>query len=378
MTDGTTDQPTEDGGAVIEAGELPVWTRFAGGERSIVLLSILVVAIFPWLFVQAPVVSDLLRGYQSLASLILIWGIFALGFNLLLGYTGLLSFGHAAFWGGAAYAAGIFSASVNGSPILVVLFGTLFAVVLAWILGFISLRRGGIYFSILTLAFGQMAYYLALSPLQGLTNGENGFTDVAVGNLFGFLDAFAAFESIPLNTPIPFLGDWLYVFVGVTTILCIAIVARILHSPYGLVFKAIRENEQRAEFVGLNVWRYKLMAFVLSGAFAGIAGSLFVVHGSYVPVESLYWTTSGEIVVMTVLGGVGSIVGPMLGAGIYLYVENVLSGNPAIQPYWHLILGLIFVAVIVLFPEGIWGVIESVRDTVFGSSNEPEQKGGGN
>jgi branched-chain amino acid transport system permease protein len=376
MSDETADRTTEDNGTFVESDSVSVWERVGHSERSIVALAVLVVAIFPWLFVRAPVVSDLLRGYQSLASLILIWGIFALGFNLLLGYTGLLSFGHAAFWGGAAYAAGIFSASVSGSPVLMVLFGTLFAVLLAWILGFISLRRGGIYFSILTLAFGQMAYYLALSPLQGLTNGENGFTDVTVGNLFGFLDAFSAFESIPLGTPVPLLGDWLYVFVGAVTVLCVAAVVRILHSPYGLVFKAIRENEQRASFVGLNVWRYKLMAFILSGAFAGVAGSLFVVHGSYVPVESLKWTTSGEIVIMTVLGGVGSMVGPMLGAGLYLYVENVVSGDPAIQPYWHLILGLIFVAVIALFPEGIWGIVGRVGEMFSAPSTDAEQEGG--
>ena len=144
----------------------------------------LAVVLFPWLLVRAPVVSGILDGYQSLTSLVLIWGIFALGFNLLLGYVGLLSFGHAVFWGGAAYAAGIFSAQVNGSPILVVLFGTLIAVVLSAVLGVVTLRRSGIYFSILTLAFGQMTYHIAQSPLSGLTNGTNGFTDVAVGNLF--------------------------------------------------------------------------------------------------------------------------------------------------------------------------------------------------
>ncbi|WP_231183978.1 branched-chain amino acid ABC transporter permease [Haladaptatus sp. DYF46] len=375
MSDETSERTTEDGPSMIESDVASTWDRFGGSERSIVGFTVLAVALFPWLFVRAPVISGLFQGWQGLTSLILIWGIFALGFNLLLGYTGLLSFGHAAFWGGAAYAAGIFSASVNGSPILMVVVGTLFAVLLAWILGFISLRRGGIYFSILTLAFGQMAYYLALSPLQSLTNGENGFTDVNVGNLFGFLDAFAATESIPLDTPVPLVGDWLYVFVGAITVLCVAAIVRILHSPYGLVFKAIRENEQRASFVGLNVWRYKLMAFILSGTFAGVAGSLFVVHGSYVPVESLYWTTSGEIVVMTVLGGVGSMVGPMLGAGLYLYVENVVSSDPAIAPYWHLILGLIFVAVIALFPTGIWGIVGWVRDVISGPATEAEPEG---
>ncbi|WP_327051744.1 branched-chain amino acid ABC transporter permease [Halomicrococcus gelatinilyticus] len=376
MTDGTADPPAEEGSAVVEPGAIPVWSWFGSDERSLVGITTLAVVLFPWVLVRAPVVSNVLDGYQSLTSLILIWGIFALGFNLLLGYVGLLSFGHAVFWGGAAYAAGIFSAQVSGSPILVVLFGTLFAVVLSVMLGVITLRRSGIYFSILTLAFGQMAFHLAVSPLSGLTNGENGFTNVAVGNLFGFLDLFGPTESVPLSTPLPVIGDWMYLFVGTITVLTVVAIARILHSPYGLVFKAIRENEQRAEFVGLNVWRYKLMAFVLSGAFAGTAGSLFVVQGGYVPIQSLDWTTSGEIVVMTVLGGAGSMVGPMLGAGIYIYVENVVSGYAVVQPYWHLILGLVFVVVVVLFPDGIWGIPGTVREKL--SDSPGGERGGEN
>jgi branched-chain amino acid transport system permease protein len=376
MTDGTADPPAEESGAFVEPRELPVWSWFGSDERTLVGITTLAVVLFPWLLVRAPVVSGILDGYQSLTSLVLIWGIFALGFNLLLGYVGLLSFGHAVFWGGAAYAAGIFSAQVNGSPILVVLFGTLIAVVLSAVLGVVTLRRSGIYFSILTLAFGQMTYHIAQSPLSGLTNGTNGFTDVAVGNLFGFLDAFGPTESIPLSTPLPLIGDWMYLFVGTITVLTVIAIARILHSPYGLVFKAIRENEQRAEFVGLNVWRYKLMAFVLSGAFAGVAGSLFVVHGGYVPLESLNWTTSGEVVMMTVLGGAGSMVGPMLGAGIYIYVENVIAGYGAIQPYWHIILGLIFVVVVVVFPDGIWGIPDTVREKL--SDSSAEERGGEN
>ena len=355
---------TDEGRTVVGREGVGVLERAKESELVVVLLTTVVVAVFPWLFSYAPVTSDILRGYPDLASLILIWGIFAVGFNLLLGYTGLLSFGHAAFWGAGAYAAGIFSAQVSGSPILMVVAGTLFAALLAWVLGFVSLRRGGIYFAILTLAFGQMAYYLALSPLSGFTNGENGYTNVRIEPLLG---------SIDLLYPVPGLGTvigtWLYVFVGVFTVLCMAAAYRILKSPYGLVFRAIRENERRAEFVGLNVWRYKLMAFVLSGAFAGIAGSLYTIHGAYVPLESLYWTTSGEVVIMTVLGGTGSLFGPILGAGIYLYVENIVSGiRQFVVPftdivlidgfgaYWHLILGLVFVAVVVLFPRGIWGL----------------------
>jgi branched-chain amino acid transport system permease protein len=358
-----TDEPTGAGVSLVERYE--AFTDGIGEEIVVIVVATVAVAVFPWLFSEAPVVSDVLDGYRGLATLMLIWAIFAIGFDLLLGYTGLLSFGHAAFWGGAAYAAGIFSAEVTGEPLLVVLAGTTFAVLFAWFLGYLSLRRGGIYFSILTLAFAQMLFYMASSPLAFLTNGENGFTSVEITPLLGVLE---------LGSEAPFhmlLGEWLYVFVAVFTVAAIATAYRILNSPYGTVFRAIRENEQRAEFVGLNVWRYKLMSFVLSGAFAGVAGSLFTIHGNYVPLESLYWTESGEIVIMTVLGGVGSLFGPIFGAGVYLYVENIVSGMEALTipfteivlisnfgVYWHILLGLVFVVVVVGFPRGIWGMLE--------------------
>src|SRR6056297_4322505 len=141
MTDGTADPPAEESGRLVEPRELPVWSWFGSDERTLVGITTLAVVLFPWLFVRAPVVSGVLDGYQSLASLVLIWGIFAMGFNLLLGYVGLLSFGHAVFWGGAAYAAGVFSSTVSGSPVLMVVAGTVFAVLMAWVLGFVSLRR---------------------------------------------------------------------------------------------------------------------------------------------------------------------------------------------------------------------------------------------
>ena len=339
-----------------------------GDELRTIAATAVVLALFPFVFARMPVVSEVLQGYQSLATLILIWGIFALGFDLLLGYTGLLSFGHAAFWGSAAYGAGVFSQHVTGSPVLMVAAGTTVAVLLAWVLGFLSLRRGGIYFAILTLAFAQMLYYMSSSPLAFITGGENGFTGVETTDLFGV---------IPLEAELPsllgeLLGNGMYTFVAVLTLLSIALAYRILHSPYGIVFRAIRENEQRAEFVGLNVWRYKLMSFILSGLFAGIAGSLFTIHGSYVPLSSLYWTESGEVVIMTVLGGTGSLFGPIVGAGIYLYVENIVSGGhpiDAIAPFWHLILGLVFVVTIWTFPRGIWGFFRDVRDYVTGGED---------
>jgi len=387
------DEPTEtadatdEGGAVVERErterDFPSWERVRESELFVIGITTVALAVFPWLFARAPVISGVLQGYQDLATLIVIWGIFAMGFNLLLGYTGLLSFGHAAFWGGAAYAAGVFSTYVSSSPLLIILAGTAFAALLAWVLGFVALRRGGIYFAILTLAFGQMAYYMALSPLAGITGGENGYTGVELAPLLG---------SFFLQYPVPGLdwlvGTWTYVLVGVVAVVCVAVANRILPSPYGMGFRAIRENERRAEFVGLNVWRYKLMAFVISGTLAGVAGSLFTIYSAYVPLQSLYWTASGEVVIMAVLGGVGSLFGPILGAGLYLYVENVVSGvqqltlpftgpgeyvtlvqDPVVLvegfgAYWHLILGLVFVAVIVLFPRGIWGLFEDAAGAV--------------
>ncbi|SFR46986.1 branched-chain amino acid ABC transporter permease [Halogeometricum limi] len=363
-----------DGGTVIADNTLVArWEEIREREATVVGVTAICVAIFPWLFSRAPVISDVLLGYQSLATLILIWGIFAVGFDLLLGYTGLLSFGHAAFWGGAAYAAGIVANTVSADPIVMVVAGTAFAVLLAWVLGFLSLRRGGIYFSILTLAFAQMLYYMSAAPLAFLTGGENGLTGISVTPLFGVFHLESDLPSVAGTL----IGNWMYLFVGVIAVLSVAAAYRILNSPYGMVFRAIRENEQRAEFVGLNVWRYKLMAFIISGAFAGIAGSLFTIHGSYVPLQSLYWTESGEIVIMTVLGGTASLFGPILGAGLYLYVENIVSGVQQLTipftdivlindfgTYWHLLLGLVFLVVIWVAPRGIWGAVSDLRALV--------------
>lgn len=340
------------------------WTEVRGEERTIAVVTILGVALAPFLLVTLPSMLGLPSGYSwyhNLLTLTLIWAIFAVGYDLLLGFTGLLSFGHAIFWGTAAYAAGIFSAEISSSPLAMIFVGTLVAVLMAWLIGWISLRRGGIYFAILTLAFGQMIYYIFLSPLGNYTGGENGFTGVNVGSLFGVIDLGS---SVPF-VPGMFIDNWMYLFVGAMTVLAIVVGYRILNSPYGVVLRAIRENEQRAEFVGLNVWRYKLMAFILSGAFAGVAGSLYTIQRSYVPIENtLKWTVSGDIVVITVLGGIGSLFGPLFGAGLYMYVKNIVSGMPGIGPFWHLILGVVFVVVVVGLPDGVWGGITYVRERV--------------
>lgn len=359
-------EPREDGGAAMGTAEefWLRWDHLKEREWFVVLSMAVVLALFPWVLVRSPVVSDLLQGYQGLAVLILIWGVFALGFDLLLGYTGLLSFGHAVFWGGGAYAAGYFSANVIGSPILMVIVAMVAAVLLAWVIGFISLRRGGIYFAVLTLAFGQMMYFLFLSPLGEYTGGEDGFTGVVINDLFGQI----RLSSAPPMFLEPLLGNYLYVFTAVVALAAIAAAYRIINSPYGLVFAAIRENETRAEFVGLNVWRYKLMAFIISGAIAGLAGGLFVIYQAYVPLNSLYWTASGDVVVMTVLGGTGSLFGPIIGAGVFMWVKNIVVTFPIVGPYWHMVLGVVFVLVVWFFPDGTWGILDEIRALFRGNS----------
>jgi len=296
-------------------------------------------------------------GYSGLPSLVLIYGIIVIGFNLLLGYTGLLSFGHAAFFGTAAYGAGIFSAQVSGSPILMLLFGTVLATLLAWPIGFLSIRRSGVYFAVLTLTFGQMLYFFALGPGAPLTGGDNGYSDVNVGDLFGVAD---------LGTSLPFLESIEYVFVAVLFLGALAVANRVINSPYGLIFEALGENEQRVEFVGLNVFRYKLMAFVISGAFAGLGGALFVMHEAYIhPNTGYYWIQSGDFVIMTVLGGTGSLVAPVFGALTFEYIANVIPGLSlpvigSVGSLWRLILGAVFVFIVWVFPRGIYGALSDL------------------
>lgn len=343
------------------------WRRIRGRESTVAVTTILGVLLAPIVLVTlpeilgAPAWLDDFLWYRGLIILVFIWAIFAIGFDLLLGFTGLLSFGHAMFWGVAAYGAALFSANVTGSPLAMIVVGTLLAVGLAWIIGWISLRRGGIYFAILTLAFGQMIYYIFLSPLGWLTGGENGFTGVEIGALLGTIDLNA---NVPV-VPDAIASSWKFVLIGTAMVLAVVVGYRIINSPYGAILKAIRENEQRTEFVGLNVGRYKLTSFIISGGFAGVAGSLYVIHRSFVPIENtLNWTVSGEIVVMTVLGGAASLFGPIIGAAAYLYVENIVAGIGGIGPFWHLILGLMFVAVIVINPHGLWGGVTWLRGAI--------------
>ncbi|WP_435126781.1 branched-chain amino acid ABC transporter permease [Halobaculum sp. D14] len=343
--------------------------RLRDRDDAVVIGSAVALLFFPFVLIDVlgfvgALTGFSIGGYAGLPALVLAFGVVVIGFNLLLGYTELLSFGHAAFFGTAAYTAGIVSSSdlpllatVGSSPIVMVIAGAIVATLLAWPIGYVSIQRSGVYFAVLTLTFGQALYFYALAPGAWLTGGDNGFSNVQVGHLLGVIE---------LEAQLPFLGTWMYVFVAAFMLLAIWSANRIVNSPYGLIFEALGQNEQRVEFVGLNVFRYKLMAFVISAVFAGVGGALFAIHESYIhPGTVLYWITSGDFVIMTVLGGTGSIVGPVFGAFIFEYVSNVIQGVSlpfigAIGSLWRLVLGAIFVFVVWVFPRGVHGALNDL------------------
>jgi len=328
------------------------WNRIKHTERFVFLSSVLFVLLFSYTFGRAPVVSDVLRGYHGLAVTILIWSIFALGFNLLLGQTGLLSFGHAMFFGTSSYAAALFAIHVYNGPLVVVLVGTLAAVALGVVSALILLRLHTVYFSIVALAIAQFLYFLAREPLVEITRGINGL-DVPRVPLLGLVDLEHEYGGLIGM----FLVNNLYIFIGVLFVAVVALITRIRKSPYGLIFRAIRENETRTAVVGLDVWRYKFAAFLLSATIVGIAGGLMAVNTQFAGVERLYWSVSGDIVVMTVLGGLGTLAGPVIGTFVFFYFKGIVNGFPMLGDYWLLLLALSFTAVVWAYPDGIWGML---------------------
>ena len=276
--------------------------------------------------------------YPVFAMKLMCFALFAAAFNLLLGFGGLLSFGHAAYFGTASYVAAHAAKHWGLTPELAVLSGTIAAALLGLIIGSLSIRRQGIYFAMVTLAFAQMVYFLALQA--EFTGGEDGIQSVPRGDLFGL---------IPLHNNIA-----LYFFVLALTFGGVLMLYRITHSPFGEVLKAIRENEPRAISLGYNVTRYKLMVFILSAAFAGLAGAVKSQVFQLASLTDVHWAMSGEVVLMTLLGGMGTIFGPLVGAGVIVTMQNYLAGFGA---WVTIIQGGIFVIGVMLFREGIVGVL---------------------
>ncbi|MFT6912082.1 MAG: ABC-type branched-subunit amino acid transport system permease subunit [Paracoccaceae bacterium] len=360
------------------------------------LIIVTALAVFaPFILNPFPSGSELAQfnaGYPDLMQRFVIFGIFAIGFNILFGLTGYLSFGHAAFLGVGSYSAvwmfKLLGMNVLPAIALSIVVAGLFAVVI----GFICLRRSGIYFSILTLAFAQMSFNLAYSVLTPITNGETGLQltlndprifgisqtesgGIPVTSLFG-LEMRSTYEMV--------VGAWSFQFnVGyylsaIAMVLSFYLAMRIFRSPFGLMLRAIKSNQHRLNYTGLNTKPYMLAAFVISGMYAGLAGGLMASMDPLAGAERMQWTASGEIVLMTILGGAGTLIGPVLGAGFIKYFENIFSKindnvlhqwfsilpdgledlmvtlvHPFVGKGWALTLGLMFMMVVIFLPGGL-------------------------
>ncbi|MGD0585698.1 MAG: branched-chain amino acid ABC transporter permease [Oryzomonas sp.] len=276
---------------------------------------------------------------------LLCFALFACTFNLLLGYTGLLSFGHAAFFGGAAYVAGYLVKNSGLTPELGVLAGTLAAGLLGYLFGSLAIRRQGIYFAMITLALAQIIYFAAIKA--PFTGGEDGLQDIPRGMLFGVIDLNATYGVAGKNLELN-----LYYFVFALFCLGFWLIYRTINSPFGQVLKAIRENEPRAVSLGYRVDRFKLMAFVISASLAGMAGSLKALVFQLASLTDVSWHTSGEVVLMTLLGGVGTIWGPLAGAFTVVALHSELSSAGS---WVTVIIGITFVLCVLLFRRGLVG-----------------------
>jgi branched-chain amino acid transport system permease protein len=290
---------------------------------------VIFLAIFPWL---AP--------YKALAVNILIFGLFAMGFNLIYGYAGMLSFGHAALFGLGAYGCGVPIAKFGvpwfiGLPLGVVIAG-LASVVIGWF----ATRSRGIYFAMVTLALSQVVYYVVFQWVS-LTGGEDGLRGVNVPAI----ELFGARVSI-VDPTVKY-----YLILAIVAV-AMWLFSRILDSPFGAVMEAIRENERRAAACGYDVNRTRWLAFILSGLFSGLAGALYAIHLSIVPIETLHYFNSAVVLMMTLLGGMGTFFGPFVGALLYLLLQDVVT---VVTVHWQLIVGTLFVLLILFFPRGVWG-----------------------
>jgi branched-chain amino acid transport system permease protein len=277
--------------------------------------------------------------YPVLATDIVTWGLFAAAFDILLGYTGLLSFGQAAYWGGGAYAAGLLAQRAGVPfPLNALAAGVLTALMAVPLMG-LAIRRRGIYFAMITLAFAEMVFYV-VNEWRSLTGGENGVQGiprVTVGGLR--LDSAVTYYYVAL----------------VLAVAGLLLAWRIVRSPFGRVLLAIRENETRTEMLGYPVQRYKLIAAVLSCGLTGFAGGLWVMNHGFVALDAVHWSTSGLVLTMVLLGGIGTRLGPLAGAALVLYLRDFLS---TWTDAWGVVTGFIFIAVILVFRRGIVGTLE--------------------
>ena len=320
--------------------------------------------VFPLTLAAFLVLLPVVLPYEALAAQILVYALFSLGYNLLFGYTGLLSFGHAAFFGLGSYTAGLLARKITANVLWTLPTAIGAGAVTGALVGFFCLRRRGDYFSLMTLAFGQLLYFIA-HQWREVTGGDDGLRGIPMAHLQVGPWMFALESSRDV-----------YVLLAVLTFVAFVGFRRLLRSPFGTTLQAIRENELRAEAVGYDTFRLKLWAFVLSAAMSSAAGALNVYLLRFVGLNSLHWITSGYAVLITILGGAGTLLGPLVGALAFVGLQDILSAIPAIVDRWPFFVGLLFIVCVLVFPHGIWGAAERLHTRLqwrVPAAGEPER-----
>jgi branched-chain amino acid transport system permease protein len=298
-----------------------------------------------WLvLLAAPFWLPLVHGYEALGTRVLVLGLAAMSLNFLLGFTGVLSFGHAAYFGLGAYGAGLALKLLAPSTPLAIVLGMLLGIVAGAALGALIVRRRGVYFAMCTIAFGQVFYFIAFrwNALTGGDDGLRGFTRQPIDlgfTQFNILDDLTAF----------------YYFVLVCFAIATGVMAFLLRSPFGRTLLAIRENERRARFLGIPVEQHIWLSFVISCAFMSMAGTLYALLNNFADPKGLHYTQSGDFVIMAVLGGMRSFWGPLLGAAVFVVLQDYLS---SVTTNWQSLIGLMFVVVVLFFPRGLLGFLQ--------------------
>lgn len=313
--------------------------------------------------VAAPFVLPYLGFTPTTINRILVWGLFGLGFDILFGFTGLLSFGQSAFFGTGGMVAAYLLTIVNFPFVIPSLFaGTIVATIIGYLVGLVALRRTGIYFAMITVAIAEVFFFVEFNPLSAYTGGENGLPGVPAPALY------LGFTTFRFNT------DWtLYSFLAFWYFIGTVLALRIVRSPVGAVLRAIRDNPLRAAAVGHNIHSYKLTAFVVAAAYAGFAGGLLGVMQGFMPPDAFMFDTSGQLVMQTAIGGAGTLFGPLVGATVWLYLSDFLQTTLHIGATWKLVLGVIFVLLVCFLRRGLIGGFEDLFALAAGAGKKAER-----
>ncbi|MGH6724980.1 MAG: branched-chain amino acid ABC transporter permease, partial [Pseudolabrys sp.] len=300
--------------------------------------------------IAAPFVLPHLGFSPTTINRILVWGLFGLGFDILFGYTGLLSFGQSAFYGTGGMVAAYLLTVVNFPHVMTAVFiGMIAAAGVGYLVGLIALRRTGIYFAMITVAIAEVFFFVEFNPLSAYTGGENGLPGVPTPSFY------LGFTTIKFNT------DWtLYTFLAFWYFIGLIIAIRIVRSPVGAILSAIRDNPLRAAALGHNIHGYKLTAFVVAAAYAGFAGGLLGILQGFMPPDAFMFDTSGQLVMQTAIGGAGTLFGPLVGAAVWLYLSDFFQNTLHLGATWKLVLGLVFVLLICFLRRGLVGGITDV------------------